>query len=482
MKKKMYTSFIMIMIVSLSFLLRIYRAGDKSIWLDEGFSVSNSKNPILTIMTSPDPHSLYFLILHFWTKLFGYSELSIRFPSIIFGVLSVYVIFKLGEVIFDNESIGILSAFIVSISRYHIQYSQDARPYSLLFLFVLLSNYYFIKILKEMKGEQNVNKRRYTGYTISSIMTIFSQATGLFYIISQNIYYLLFQRPNIKSWIKGQFIILSIFLLWILYIISPFITMNIENASNNTNIFPTANFIYGTFELFLGNDYILYIFVSVMVMGLIIRAYNKEDMKIFYFMILWLFLPFIFGFMTFYFMKKPMGYMYSRYFIATFPVLILLFSNGIFSIASLNFGGRKHIDKIAKISVISIILIITMFQIPLTEGYYQNMGREQWKDVANYIKENKEDSDTILLYPNFLEIPFSYYYNGTGSMGIDDATDIKNIEKNQEVIWLVFSHLQYDGRKKESILIENELSEMYIKKNTIKFTNIDVYLYSKRKV
>ena len=80
-------------------------------------------------------------------QIFGQSEFSIRFPALIFGVLSIFMIYKLGKVLFNLE-IGLLSALILAISPFHIHYSQEARPYSLLMVLSLISTYYFVKFIK----------------------------------------------------------------------------------------------------------------------------------------------------------------------------------------------------------------------------------------------------------------------------------------------------------------------------------------------
>lgn len=469
---------IIILIIILSFLLRIYDLGGENLWFDESTTVYTARQSISEVLANKDIHNLYYAIIHFWIKLFGDSEFSVRFPSVIFGVLSIYVIYRLGEQIF-NTKVGLLSAFVLSISTYHIRYSQEARPYSLLLLAVLVSNYYFIKILRDNKLRDNkIDKIK---YLISSVIMIYSHVFGLFYLICQNIYYLIEKgegkgRPNVKSWIGIQFIILLSIVLWMPMLLKD-ITGSIQENQNNPaiKIFPSFNFIYGTFILFVGSEQILYLFIITIILGLIIglSEYKNDgykDKKFEYmqyiFAIIWLFIPIMMGFLVSYIMKRPSYSIYSRYFIASSPVLILIFSKFVTNIITIKKGIFAAV-------MISFVLI---FQISLMDQYYVGVDKERWKDVANYVIENKKDGDIVLLYPEFGRIPFGYYYKLPNYIGVNNSSEVYNIinedKNNKNRIWLIFSHINMPGRDTESKLIEEILSEKYYEKDVRQFSGI----------
>ncbi len=481
---KRYVFIILVIIIILSSLLRIYDLGDESLWSDEGISVDISKGTISDVIdrSNNDPKPLYYLILHFWMKLFGNSEFSVRFPSVIFGILSIYVIYKLGEFIFDTK-IGLLSSIILSISLYHIRYSQEARSYSLLVLLVLLSNYYFVKFLEnkdERKYITGDERKHITGYVLSSIAMIYTHFFGLFYIVFQNIYYLAFQRKDIKSWMIIQGIILSFFMLWLPFLLKK-IDISIETRMVAHHLpIPTLNSVYSTLKIFTGDEQILYLFIIVIIVGLLISTikYNKKDIEKYIFMMLWIFLPIIISIIISY----TIGSIYAnRYFIASFPPLILLFSKGIFNIRKIPI-------------ILPIILIVIVLQVSILGGYYNDIQKEQWRDTANYIKNNKDTNDMILLYPGFTKITFDYYYkndsdhikiNDSNYVRINNASDVKKIvddnDNNNDRVWLISSHITYRQRSKGLELIEKELSNKFVKKDIITFTGIKIYLYKRIK-
>ncbi len=82
--------------------------------------------------------------------LFGLNEFSIRLPSAIFGILSIYVVYLLASHFF-NKKIGLLAAFILAISPWHIQFSRTALEVNLSSFLFPLGLYLFLKGLKKPK-------------------------------------------------------------------------------------------------------------------------------------------------------------------------------------------------------------------------------------------------------------------------------------------------------------------------------------------
>src|SRR3989338_6308787 len=121
--------------------LRIYDLGGESLWTDEGISIRVSNSDLSHIIKDRaiNFHTpFYFIILHYWILLFGNSEFATRFLSLIFGFCALFMIYKLGSLIFDEE-VGIFASLLLTLSIFHIYYSQEVRMYSLLALLTLVS-------------------------------------------------------------------------------------------------------------------------------------------------------------------------------------------------------------------------------------------------------------------------------------------------------------------------------------------------------
>ena len=91
-------------ILLIGYFLRVYDLSNESIWLDEAFSIVSAKLNLSQIFFRPETNPpLYYSILHLWINLFGDSEFSVRFPSVLFGSLSIFMVYKVGNEIFDKD-------------------------------------------------------------------------------------------------------------------------------------------------------------------------------------------------------------------------------------------------------------------------------------------------------------------------------------------------------------------------------------------
>ena len=99
---------ILFLIFFLAFLVRLISL-DQSLWLDEATTarVVHKYNffEIVTKFSPNDFHPpLYYLIMKVWTNMFGYSEIALRMPSILFSLLTGYLVYLLGNKITNNDS------------------------------------------------------------------------------------------------------------------------------------------------------------------------------------------------------------------------------------------------------------------------------------------------------------------------------------------------------------------------------------------
>lgn len=200
------------LILILGFILRLYHLGVPSLWFDELMTAGRIDYPLIQVVknlfVSPFP-PLYYIMMHLWVNIFGVSEVTLRFPSLIFSILSIFFIFKLAKELYD-EDVGLISALLLSVSPYSINYAQEAKMYSLLWFLGILSFYYFYKFTKDHK-----NKDLFL-YILFTTMSIYTLYVGFLFMMVQNIFYFaFFEKKYFKKWLLGQLIILLIYLPWI---------------------------------------------------------------------------------------------------------------------------------------------------------------------------------------------------------------------------------------------------------------------------
>ena len=120
----------------------------ESLWLDELWATRVMLVDLPTLWTTIllDTHPpVYSGFMFVWITLFGDSELSIRLPSLIFGVVSVGLTY-LVVTRYVSRTATVLACLLLALSPVHIWYSQEARPYSAAVCLVLLAVFAYHKL------------------------------------------------------------------------------------------------------------------------------------------------------------------------------------------------------------------------------------------------------------------------------------------------------------------------------------------------
>jgi len=92
-------------------------------------------------------HTFYFLISKFFIWIFGETEIVYRFPSLLFGVLSIPLMYRLGMTMKFPWSSALLSSILMALSWPHLKYSMEGRGYGITIFLVLLVIYSAIQFL-----------------------------------------------------------------------------------------------------------------------------------------------------------------------------------------------------------------------------------------------------------------------------------------------------------------------------------------------
>ncbi len=468
--------FILIIILVLGLFLRIYCLTCESLWLDEGISVTwahMEPEQIVEVSAKDVQFPLYILILHYWINLFGETEFALRFLSVIFGFLAIFMMYKVGTLIFDKKT-GILSSFFVALSQFHIHFSQEARPYVLMALLTLFSMYFFIRILEKRTHWNSI------GYIVSSILLMYTHVFGVFIIVSQNLYIamvFLFSkkplRPKLKQWVLFQVIIILLFAPWLGILTGQILEVQKPDSVASWIKTPSTFSIFFTFTEYSGWGFLpfllLWIYISakglknrfnITLRG--ISNYVKEHFQKIdlssrtYLLLVWLFIPILLPYAISQF-SAPI-YL-TKYTIGASPAFYLLVANWV-----------RGIDfERAKSAAIVTFVILSFASLWL---YYTEINKDQWREVASYLDTNAEPGDLLLFHAGYgIYGPADYYLNRTdlsmeafpsSGYGINetDIDELASIQGEYDRIWLILFH-SYD----EQGLIKESLDESHTLKD-----------------
>lgn len=161
------TKLLLVLIILLAAALRFYKLGSNppSLYWDEA---SLGYNAYSILKTGRDEHGKFLPLTNFAAfgdykppayiytavpsiALFGLNEFAVRFPSALFGTLTVLIAYLLAKKIFQNEITGLLTSFFLAISPWHINLSRAAFEANLGFFFSISAIYFFIRFAKDNK-------------------------------------------------------------------------------------------------------------------------------------------------------------------------------------------------------------------------------------------------------------------------------------------------------------------------------------------
>ncbi len=83
--------------------------------------------------------------------IFGLNELGVRITPVLYGTLTVLVMFFLGRALFESELVGLISAFLLAISPWHIQLTRASFESSFATFWIVLAIWFLVKGFSEKK-------------------------------------------------------------------------------------------------------------------------------------------------------------------------------------------------------------------------------------------------------------------------------------------------------------------------------------------
>src|SRR5262245_62020627 len=150
-------------IMLLAAVLRVVKL-NSGLWLDEVTTLldfARSPIPEIFFQYSKNNHPLYSLLAHACLKILGEQPWSLRIPAVVFGIACIPTLYILGVQV-TSKLEALLAATSLALSYHHIWFSQDARGYTGLAFWTLLSSIFLLQGLRHNRA------RWYIGYAVAA--------------------------------------------------------------------------------------------------------------------------------------------------------------------------------------------------------------------------------------------------------------------------------------------------------------------------
>lgn len=426
-------------------ILRVYLLADKSIWLDEAFSIALSQHDFgellrLTVVTDAHP-PFYYLVLKAWTVL-GHGEGIVRLLSALLGAISIPLMYLVGAALYDRaRDAGLLSATILTFSPFHIWYAQEARMYAMLTFLVLASAFFFIRALRDNEVKD------WVGYALATALALYTDNGAIWYVLAIVCFSVLSRRRfqgRARNWILSHVVIALLYAPWL-----PSLYRQTQQVTESFWLAPPS--FATVLETFLDFNSLNFPIVALSVLYMTViflwaylvpgGGWQRRLAS------MWLFVPLLASLLLS--LRQPI--FLSRNLIVASLGYYLLIVDTI----------RKFDSRRATAFLLAPLLLMNLVSIGMNAWVEE---KEDWRglvtDVANHAAaqtEARRGESLILFVPSYAELPFAYYFDGYGldveTQGYpqdelllhSDADEVGSLETllaDRPVVWLVLRDVE----------------------------------------
>lgn len=380
--------------ILLGFAVKGMFLGSNSLGGDEPFSVYHAQQSLghlWGIFQNENNPPLHFLVLHYWIKCFGISEISVRMPSLIFSAFTVLFIYRIG-LRFFNLRVAVIASVLFTFSTYQVMYAHEARAYALMGLLTSVSMYYYLEIIHS-KGR---NIGQLVWFFLANILLIYTHFFGFFILFIQ-CFFILFQRKLLKEY--GRFLVLFAGVMLLTY--SPYIWIVLNRFSSSaggTWVDPPSgiNALYEMLRAFSNAPVTAVFTLAAMVAGLVVlfvkRRQNPHRLAT-RLIVCWFYIPFLFMFVISFWIPMFLD-RYLMFIAVGFPLLVAV---------SADFILQKPKLRLLIPGFISLLFLVTVKP--------DKTNKREVKETVQLVKQLENDQTLVLVAPVHFSLNFIYYYD-----------------------------------------------------------------------
>jgi mannosyltransferase len=160
---------------------------NQQLWYDEITTlldfVRTPMAHIVTTYTSQNQHMFYSVLARVAVVLFGDAPWTLRLPAVVFGVLTVPALYFCARLLATKRE-ALLACALLTVSYHHVWFSQNARGYTGLAFFTLVTTYFFIR------GARGEKWGAWIGYGIALALGMYVHLTMGFIAVGHGQVYL----------------------------------------------------------------------------------------------------------------------------------------------------------------------------------------------------------------------------------------------------------------------------------------------------
>ena len=441
--------------------MRLYDLTGESLWYDETFSVwigGMSIASLRTLWAWQVQFPSYYLLIHYWMRLFGQGELSVRLFGALAGACTVLPVYFLGKSL-SRRRVGLLAALLLIVSPLHVWYSQEVRMHSWAVLLTTISLYAFWRLLDKRTHAIRGHWAWWALHVLSTAITFHMHYYIGFLILAENLYVLaslwrrhgaLFRRETwreLRWWLVEQLALAALLVPGVVVFLTkllglqewdwlaqrygppgPADLLNLANAFSLGRNFPGPSWLtwlgLGTFAL-------------LTLWGVAVAARERKTNRRLGAAVLFVLSALVVPVMTVFVVGQFAAVWVTRYLLPFLPLFLILVALG------LDLLPKDSLRALA----LAAVLLVNLYGL---YTMYTVQQKEDWRGLAGDLVGRVAERDLIVLMDEECRVPFGYYYGSAGrrvevsrfaaEQDLDRA--IAEIQRKEDGgrLWLVVSH------------------------------------------
>ena len=436
----------LILLLWLAFGLRVYRLGCPSLWYDEGYSVYLGAHlPLgqaldLTVRDIVPP--LYYLLLRVWLPFTGTSEYALRFLSVLFGVVAVALMARIGRHLVpstregDKGGTGLLSAALAAIAPVLIWLSQDARMYGPLVTWSLLATWGLLRAVAPT-ATPKTRQRGWALFVGAGLAALYTHTVAVFWLAGQVVFGLLATlwqtrgQHRQREWVTGAETrrrwyetLVALGLMALGYL--PWVIVAIVSYRVNTGYWPgylPPPYLWRTaWDAFVGGQHLTQAqtdlaavwFGAVALLSWVVLLFKRPRVAVY--LACYLVIPLLAMGVVFQHTPK----LAPRYPTAMAPALFLALAAG--GTTTLRLIRSRRVTRVVRYVPFVVALSVVPLSLRADANLYfdPDYGKDDWRAAASYVRDQRQPDEAVLLISGHAFPVFAYYYGWEGWYALPD--------------------------------------------------------------
>lgn len=473
----------LLLIMALGGGLRFFRIGH-SLRIDEAETWVYSQRPLGHLVgVSHHPHP--YVLARLGRELLGDGELQLRLPFVLYGMLSLPVLFLLGKRLFGEDE-GLIASLLLAGSLMHVRYSQEARHYPLFVAYSLCMLYFLLMAVDAPRERRKTRMMCGALFVSASALNILTLRFALYPLALCLIVACFVQMKRSDARLK-QFVVpvlagagLLAAAFHLSYSSSDGILeffrrefsgqLTLRQSYLDWHLRPRGSILADFAEEFGGSRAAAWVFPALCAAAPLVHG--KKYLRGFSIIGAWIGLP-----LTSLFIFKSRMHFELRYFIFLLPVYLLWVASGITAIVDSLSSRLRNPHPFVRpvLLVLGAGIILSLSGSGLFE--YYRLPKSRLREALARINDECSPGDAVIPYPPWDIYWYNYYPLREGCQVFQTETLIpgKNDRPLLEVfrkhprIWLAATWIRDPIRAEEFGRLLREVSRYYVLERTWEF-------------